>query len=105
MQDFVGFRIPLWARRLITMIPAVIAVAIGVNVTEALVASQIVLSLVLPVPMIALIVLSARREIMGSFASTRAVTLVASAAAALVLLLNAVLLLQVAGLPIPFLDG
>ena len=57
MQDFVGFRIPLWVRRLATMIPAVIVVAIGVNSTQALVLSQVVLSLVLPVPMIALLVL------------------------------------------------
>ncbi len=105
MQDFVGFRIPLWARRLITMIPAAVAVAIGVNVTQALVASQIVLSLVLPIPMIALIVLSTRRDIMGRFASTRTLTGIACAAAAIVLLLNAVLLLQMAGVPVPFPDG
>ena len=63
------------------------------------------LSLVLPVPMVALIVLSTRRDFMGNFASTPAVTVLASAAAAIVLLLNAVLLMQMAGLPVPFLDG
>ena len=62
MQDFVGFRIPLWVRRLATMVPAVIVVAIGANSTQALVLSQVVLSLVLPVPMIALLVLSGRRD-------------------------------------------
>ena len=71
MQDFVGFRIPLWVRRLATMIPAVIVVAIGVDSTQALVLSQVVLSLVLPVPMIALLVLSGRRDVMGDFASSR----------------------------------
>ena len=66
MQDFVGFRIPLWVRRLVTMVPAVVVVAIGVDPTQALVLSQVVLSLVLPVPMIALLVLSGRRDVMGA---------------------------------------
>ncbi len=60
MQDFVGFRIPMWVRRAVTMVPAVVVVAMGVNATNALVLSQVVLSLVLPVPMIALLVLIRR---------------------------------------------
>jgi manganese transport protein len=55
MQDFVSMRIPLWVRRLATMIPAVIVVAMGVDPTRALVLSQVVLSLVLPVPMVAML--------------------------------------------------
>ena len=60
MQDFVGFRIPMWVRRAVTMVPAVVVVAMGVQATDALVLSQVVLSLVLPVPMIALLVLIRR---------------------------------------------
>ena len=60
MQDFVGFRIPMWVRRSVTMVPAVVVVAMGVQPTDALVLSQVVLSLVLPVPMIALLVLVRR---------------------------------------------
>src|SRR5581483_806170 len=48
MQGFVGFRIPVWARRLITMVPALLVVAFGANATQALVISQVVLSFVLP---------------------------------------------------------
>ncbi len=100
MQDFVGFRIPLWVRRLATMVPAVIVVAIGVDSTQALVLSQVVLSLVLPVPMIALLILSGRRDVMGVFANRRSVQVIAVAAAALVLVLNLVLLLQTAGVSV-----
>src|SRR5207237_9773701 len=52
MQGFVGFRIPLWVRRLVTMLPAFAVVALGVDTTKALVLSQVVLSLTLPPPMI-----------------------------------------------------
>lgn len=95
MQGFVGFAIPVWVRRLVTMLPAFVVVLIGVDVTRALVLSQVVLSLVLPVPMVALIVLSSRKDLMGRFAAGRRVTLAASVAAALVVGLNLVLVAQV----------
>ena len=95
MQDFVSFRTPLWFRRAVTMIPAVIVVAIGVQPTDALVVSQVILSLVLPVPMVALLVLIRRPGVMASFAlGWRAQTLAAVATMA-VLSLNAILLLQI----------
>jgi manganese transport protein len=100
MQDFVGFSIPLWVRRLATMLPAVVIVAIGVDSTDALVISQVVLSLVLPVPMIALLILSGRRDVMGNFANRRATQVLAILAAVAVLGLNLVLLLQTAGIPV-----
>src|SRR5262249_18387922 len=101
MQDFVNFRIPLWVRRLVTMAPAFVVVALGVNATQALVLSQVVLSLVLPVPMIALLIFTARRDVMGPFANSRLTNAAATAAALLVLTLNIVLLLQAAGGPLP----
>ncbi len=103
MQDFVHFRIPLWLRRVVTMIPAVAVVAMGVGATEALVLSQVVLSLVLPVPMIALLNLTGNPEVMGRFATRRLTRVAAIAAATLVLALNLVLLVQIAGIPVPFL--
>jgi manganese transport protein len=105
MQDFVRFRIPLWVRRLVTMIPAFVVVALGVNATQALVLSQVVLSLVLPIPMIALVIFTARRDVMGNFVNRRLTNVTAVAAAIVVLALNAVLLLQVAGVALPFLPG
>ncbi len=102
MQGFTGFSVPVSVRRLVTMVPAFLVVAAGVNVTNALVVSQIVLSLALPVPMIALVILLRRPDVMGAFASGRAASALAIAATAVVMLLNGVLLMQVAGLGLPF---
>jgi manganese transport protein len=92
MQSFVGFSVPLWVRRLVTMLPAVIVVAIGANVTQTLVLSQVVLSFVLPVPVIALVWLGSRRETMGPLVNGPWTTTLAATAAAAILSLNAVLL-------------
>src|SRR6202171_6371760 len=71
MQGFVGFRIPIWLRRLVTMVPAFVVVGLGVNATHALIVSQVVLSIALPLPMIALLMFTGRRDIMGRFANSR----------------------------------
>jgi manganese transport protein len=101
MQGFVGFRIPVWLRRLVTMIPAFVVIAAGVNVTNALVYSQVALSLALPAPMIALIVFTGRRDIMGDFVNSRLTQVAAVVGAAAILALNVVLVLQTFGVPIP----
>ena len=102
MQDFVHFRIPVWVRRLVTMAPAFLLIALGANVTESLVWSQVVLSLALPVPMIALVVLTSDRRLMGSFANGRLTRIVATAATAVVLARNILLVLQAFGIALPF---
>ena len=94
LQGFVRRRIPIWVRRLVTMAPAFVVVAMGVGATKALVVSQVILSLALPVPMIALIILSSDRLIMGRFANGRLTRVFATVSASLVLLLNAVLLYE-----------
>jgi manganese transport protein len=101
MQGFVRFRIPIWLRRLVTMLPAFVVVALGVNATYALVLSQVVLSIALPVPMIALLIFTSRRDIMGDFVSGVPVRALALLGAIGVLGLNAVLLAQTFGVPIP----
>ncbi|HEY3916377.1 MAG TPA: Nramp family divalent metal transporter [Stellaceae bacterium] len=98
MQGFVGFRIPLWLRRAVTMIPAFVVVGLGADATSTLVISQVLLSLTLPIPMIALLIFTGRRDLMGVFVNSRATTIIAAAAATIVLTLNLVLLLQSAGL-------
>ena len=85
------------------MVPAFIVVGLGVNSTNALVVSQVVLSLVLPVPMIALLIFTQRRDIMGAFANGRLMQIAAWGGTVLVLSLNCILLLQTFGVPIPFL--
>ncbi|NVO13021.1 MAG: Nramp family divalent metal transporter [Rhodoplanes sp.] len=97
MQGFVGFSIPLWLRRLVTMIPAFVVVALGANATDALVMSQVVLSLALPIPMVALVWFTGRHDIMGEHANGRVLQTAAIVGAVAVSLLNVVLLLQTFG--------
>jgi manganese transport protein len=101
MQGFVGFRIPIWLRRVITMVPAFVVVGYGVNATTALVISQVILSIALPLPMIALVMFTRRADIMGVFANSRLTNVVAIVGTAIVLALNAFLILDTFGVPIP----
>jgi manganese transport protein len=94
MQGFVGFRIPVWLRRLVTMVPAFIVIALGVEPTKALVISQVVLSIALPLPMISLIIFTSRTDVMGTFANRAVTRALAIIATALVLGLNGVLIYQ-----------
>jgi signal transduction histidine kinase len=97
MQGFVGFRIPLWVRRLVTMIPSIVVVALGADSTQALIFSQVVLSSVLPVPMISLVSLTRRRDVMGSYANGRFTSAAAMVATSVVLGFNVLLLLDTFG--------
>jgi manganese transport protein len=101
MQGFVRLRIPIWLRRLVTIVPALVVVALGVNATTALVLSQVVLSIALPLPMIALLIFTRRTDIMGAFANGRLTHLAGLIGTALVLLLNAFLVLQMLGVALP----
>jgi manganese transport protein len=101
MQGFVGFRIPVLVRRLVTMIPAFVVVWLGVNSTNALILSQVVLSIALPAPVIALVLFTSRKDIMGAFVNSRLTNVAASLGALVILALNAVLLLQTFGVAIP----
>ena len=105
MQGFLGFRIPVIVRRLVTMIPAFVVVWLGVNSTHALVMSQVVLSIALPAPVIALLIFTSRTDIMGAFANSRLTNAAAMFAALVILILNAILLLQTFGVAIPGLPG
>src|SRR6185437_11646278 len=98
MQGFVGFRIPIWLRRVITMVPAFVVVAYGVNATQALVVSQVILSIALPLPMIALLMFTGRADIMGKFVNDRMTRIAAVIATVLVLSLNAFLIVQTIGI-------
>jgi manganese transport protein len=101
MQGFVGFAVPIWLRRLVTMVPAFVIVALGVDATEALVISQVVLSLALPLPMIAVIGFTRRADIMGEFANGRVSNAAAILCTVAVLSLNVVLILETIGVSVP----
>ncbi|SLN66331.1 Divalent metal cation transporter MntH [Aquimixticola soesokkakensis] len=98
MQGFIHIRLPIWLRRVVTMAPAFVVVGMGVNPTQALVYSQVVLSIALPVPMVALILFSSRRDVMGAFRIGPVLRGLALLGATLVLSLNFVLLWDALGL-------
>ncbi len=92
MQSFVGFAVPLWVRRIVTMLPAIVVVALGLDVTQTLILSQVVLSFVLPIPVVALVLLTAHKRTMGTMVNNAWLTCLAVAAAAAICTLNAILI-------------
>jgi manganese transport protein len=95
MQGFIRRRIPIFARRAITLAPALIVIAIGTNPTDALVISQVVLSFGIPFALIPLLLIARKRDVMGAFANPRWLTAVAGVLAAVIIALNVFLLEQV----------
>jgi manganese transport protein len=94
MQGFLERQIPSWIRRLVTMAPSLIVIAIGLDPTRTLVISQVVLSFGLPFAVVPLVVFTQRREVMGVLVNHRLTTVLASLAAALIIALNLYLLYQ-----------
>ncbi len=88
MQGFVGFTIPIWVRRLVTMLPAVLIVLLGFNPIQALVMSQVVLSFVLPLPVITLVGFTRRRDLMGTLVNKPLTTWAAITCSVVILSLN-----------------
>lgn len=94
MQGFVGFSIPIWLRRVLTMLPTIVIVALGVNPTLTLVISQVVLSIVLPMPVIALIYFTRRKDVMGNLTNKPIVTVLSSLCAVIIVALNILLIVE-----------
>jgi manganese transport protein len=94
MGGFINVRIPLVARRAITMIPALVVLAAGMNPTSALVLSQVVLSFGIPFAVIPLVMVTGRRDVMGAHVNGRLTSALAWGCAALVTALNVFLLYQ-----------
>ncbi len=94
MQGFIDRSIPLFLRRAITLTPALIILAIGLDPTDALIISQVVLSFGIPFALVPLILIARRREVMGALVNPGWLTAIASVIAALVISLNVFLLEQ-----------
>ncbi len=94
MQGFIGRVIPLALRRLVTMTPALVVLAIGLDPSRSLVISQVVLSFGIPFALVPLVLLTRRRDVMGALVNRRLTTLVAAVVAGLIVALNAFLLLD-----------
>jgi manganese transport protein len=97
MQGFVRRKIPVTIRRLVTMVPAFVVIAIGLDPSRTLVLSQVVLSFGIPFALIPLVYFTSRSDIMGSLVNRRVTTVVASAIAAVIIALNMFLLAQTFG--------
>jgi manganese transport protein len=95
MQGFIRRRIPIFVRRALTLTPALVVLGFGINPTDALVASQVVLSFGIPFALVPLLMLGARRKVMGELVNPRWLTAVAGVLAAMIIGLNVFLLEQV----------
>jgi len=92
MHDLIQVRFPLWARRLLMMIPAILLLLLGANPLLLLIISQVALSFGVPFALIPLAIITSRRSIMGDAANSRPLTVAMYAIAASVSALNLVLL-------------
>jgi len=95
MQGFIQRHIPVWLRRLITVVPSLVVIFLGFDPTRTLVISQVVLSFGLPFAIVPLVLFTQRRKVMGSLVNWRTTTVLAWLVAALVISLNGYLLLQI----------
>ena len=95
MQGFIQRRIPIFLRRAITLAPALVVLAIGLNPTDALVMSQVVLSFGIPFALVPLLLIARRREVMGPLVNPGWLTAIASVIGGLIIALNVFLLQQV----------
>lgn len=94
MQGFLHQHIPVWLRRLITLLPALVVIAIGLDPTYTLVLSQVVLSFGLPFAVIPLLIFTSRQDIMGVLVNRRSTTILLGIVSALIVGLNLFLLYQ-----------
>jgi manganese transport protein len=94
MQGFIHRRIPAWIRRMATMAPSLVVIALGLDPTRTLVLSQVVLSFGLPFAVIPLVMFTQRKDVMGVLVNRPATNVLAWFAAALIVGLNAYLLYQ-----------
>jgi manganese transport protein len=94
MQGFIQRRIPIFLRRLVTMIPALVVAGIGLDPSRTLVISQVVLSFGIPFALVPLVWFTSRRDLMGPLVNRKATTAIATVVAALISALNVFLLGQ-----------
>ena len=92
MEGFLRRRIPVFLRRAVTMLPAIVVLALGFSPTRALVLSQVFLSFGIPFALIPLVAFTANRRLMGTLVNRRATTAAAIAVTAVIVALNVYLL-------------
>ena len=97
MQGFIRRRIPIMVRRLVTMVPAFVVIALGANPSRTLILSQVILSFGIPFALVPLVRFTSSRRVMGVLVNTRATTVAAVGVAGLIVSLNVFLLVQTFG--------
>lgn len=102
MEGLLGKKVNVWFRRFVTrfinVIPTTIAILLGFDPLNILVYSQVVLSLMIPIPMIPLVMLTRDKKVMGEFVNKRITTLLAIIFVGIILVFNSYLLLSVFGI-------
>jgi manganese transport protein len=88
MAGFINVRVAVWVRRAVTMLPALIILALGVSTTGALVLSQVVLSFGIPFALVPLVMLTGSRDVMGVHVNRRVTMIAAYAVAATITAMN-----------------
>jgi manganese transport protein len=94
MQGFIRRRVPLFARRAVTMLPSLVVLGVGLPTTDSLVVSQVLLSFGIPFALVPLALVTRRRDIMGVHVNRRATTLAMFGIAGAISLLNLFLIVQ-----------
>jgi manganese transport protein len=94
MQGFLHRQIPIWVRRLVTMVPSLVVIGMGLDPTRTLVFSQVVLSFGLPFAIVPLLLFTRRRDLMGELVNSALTTILGVLVAALIILLNGYLLYE-----------
>jgi manganese transport protein len=94
MQGFLRRQVPVWLRRLVTMVPALVVIALGLDPTNTLVISQVILSFGIPFALVPLVMFTRRKDLMGDLSNHHITTLAASIVAGLIIALNMFLLYQ-----------
>jgi manganese transport protein len=92
MQGFLHRRIPVLVRRLVTMVPALVVIALGLDPTWTLVISQVVLSFGIPFALVPLVMFTRRKDLMGPLVNRPLTTVAISIVALLIIALNLYLL-------------
>jgi manganese transport protein len=101
MQGFIRYQIPIFLRRAITMIPAMVVIGIGYDPTHALVLSQVFLSFGIPFALVPLVIFTRNPNLMGTLVNHRLTSYAAYAVASVIIVLNVYLLTQTLGVHIP----
>ena len=94
MQGYIKRQIPLFLRRIITMVPSLVILAIGVNPSSALIVSQIALSFGIPFALIPLVMFCRDRELMGDLVNRRGTNIAAYLVVGVIVSLNVFLIYQ-----------